>query len=99
MRLRNAVFTLGVGVAAAVLAVTPVQAVPSRSADPAASAGQQDLARLATTLEGRLGDRTAGSYVDEATGKLTITVIDAADAAAVRAAGAIPRTVVRSGAA
>jgi streptogrisin D len=81
---------------AAFLAVTPVQAAPSRSAEPAASAGHQDLAKLATTLEERLGDRSAGSYLDKATGKLTVTVTDGSAAQSVRAAGAIPRTVARS---
>ncbi len=52
---------------------------------------------LAGTLTDRLGGRTAGSYRDGA-GKLVVTVTDSADAASVRAAGAVPRLVARSGA-
>jgi streptogrisin D len=75
---------------------TTVQAAASVSAGPAGPAGHQDVAKLAATLEERLGDRSAGSYVDPATGKLTVTVTDSSAAQTVRAAGATARTVVRS---
>lgn len=89
----RAACAVAVGVMSALLAVTPVQAA---SSEPAGLAGHQDLAKLAATLEERLGDRSAGSYVDTATGKLTVTVTDGSAAQSVRAAGAIPRTVARS---
>jgi streptogrisin D len=54
---------------------------------------------LAATLTQRLGGHTAGSYLDRATGRLVVAVTDAAAAQRVRAAGAIPKTVTRSGAA
>jgi streptogrisin D len=88
--------TIAVGVMGALLVVTPAQAASSGSSEPAGSAGHQDLAKLAATLEERLGDRSAGSYVDTATGKLTVTVTDGSAAQSVRAAGAIARTVARS---
>jgi streptogrisin D len=71
------------------LAAVPVQAAPAQSADPA---------KLAATMAERLGSRTAGSYVDRASGSLVVTVTNAADASAVREAGALPKTVSRSGA-
>jgi len=62
-----------------------------------ASASQPDPSRLATKLAGQLGSRSAGSYVDS-TNKLVVTVTSNSDANAVRAAGAVPKTVARSGA-
>ncbi|MEV6595732.1 S1 family peptidase [Actinoplanes sp. NPDC051346] len=53
---------------------------------------------LATSLDAQLGDKAAGSYVDSA-GKVVVNVTDAATAQSVTAAGAIPRYVIRSGAA
>ena len=41
---------------------------------------------------------TAGAYVDQSTGKLIVTITNHADAAAVRAGGAIPKLVARSAA-
>jgi streptogrisin D len=70
------------------LAAVPVQAAPAQS----------DPARLAATMAERLGSRTAGSYVDRASGSLVVTVTNAADASEVREAGAVPKTVSRSGA-
>src|SRR4051794_6611721 len=49
-------------------------------------------------LQAALGDRTAGSYLDDS-GALVVTVTDEAAAATVRAAGAQPHFVARSGAA
>jgi streptogrisin D len=69
----------------------------------AAAVSAQDAATLAvstlsTTLADTLGTRTAGSFVDAGTGKLTVNVTDAATAKAVTASGAVPRYVARSGA-
>nr|WP_123678880.1 S1 family peptidase [Couchioplanes caeruleus] len=87
-----------VGLAVALLAVSviasPASAVP---AGPAADPSFAPSA-LAASLETRLGDRAAGSYVDSA-GKVVVNVTDAATAQSVSAAGAIPRYVTRSGAA
>jgi streptogrisin D len=63
--------------------------VPPKTANPSA---------VATTLTQRLGARSAGSYLDPATRKLVVTITSAADAATVRAAGAVPRRVARSAA-
>ena len=49
------------------------------------------------SLQAALGDRSAGSYLDSS-GALVVTVTDEAGAAAVRAAGAQPQFVARSGA-
>ena len=45
------------------------------------------------------GARSAGAYLDKATGKLTVTVTDISAAQSVRAANAIPRMVARGRAA
>jgi streptogrisin D len=63
---------------------------------PAAQASV-DTAQLATTLSDRLGTASAGSYQDAA-GRLVVTVTDEATARSVRASGAVPRFVARSGA-
>ncbi|MFI5838639.1 S1 family peptidase [Catenuloplanes sp. NPDC051500] len=53
----------------------------------------------ATTLAADLGaDRTAGTYLDAATGRMVITVTDATAARAVRAEGAVAKTVTYSNA-
>ncbi|MFD9888016.1 S1 family peptidase [Amycolatopsis sp. NPDC059027] len=61
-----------------------------------AAAGPLD-ARGATTLSAKvtsgLGDRTVGSYYDQASSRLIVTVTDAAGADQVRAAGAVPKLV------
>ncbi len=94
MKLRTASCAVALGVTAALTAIAPSAqaAAPER---PAASTGHQDLAKLATTLEQRLGAHSAGSYLDKATGKLTVTVTDGSSAQSVRAAGAVPRMVPR----
>ncbi|MFJ7203948.1 putative Ig domain-containing protein [Streptomyces sp. NPDC098789] len=61
--------------------------VRARVADEAAAA------RAATLVRGRVGDRVAGLWFDPATGLLNAAVTDAADAATVRAAGAVAREV------
>ncbi|HEX2315778.1 MAG TPA: S1 family peptidase [Thermomonospora sp.] len=80
--------------AAGVVAATTLLAVPTANAAPA----RPDPGRLATTLAERLGSRTAGSYLDAATGRLVVTVADDIAAGTVRRAGAVPRKVARSGA-
>src|SRR5262245_6648409 len=52
---------------------------------------------IASSLAGSLGGRTAGSYLD-GNGQLVVTVVDAAAAEQVRAAGAVAQLVSRSGA-
>jgi streptogrisin D len=63
-----------------------------------ASASQPDPSQLATKLAGQLGSRSAGAYMDHSTNKLVVTVTSKSDANAVRAAGAVPKTVAFSGA-
>ncbi|KIR61187.1 MULTISPECIES: S1 family peptidase [Micromonospora] len=63
----------------------PAQAAPAASPDAAA------------TLAERLGDRSAGTYAD-ASGRMVVTVTDAAAARQVRASGAIAKLVKRGAA-
>jgi streptogrisin D len=63
-----------------------------------AAAPAPNPSTLATTLTQQLGTQTAGTYLDQTTGKLVVTVTDAAAAQKVRTAGATPRIVARSGA-
>jgi streptogrisin D len=93
MKVRNAACAVALAVTAALSVVPSAQAAPVK---PAASAGHQDLAKLASTLDQRLGARSAGSYLDRATGRLVVTVTDGSAAQSVRAAGATPRMVTRS---
>ena len=80
---------------AAVVAATLATA-PAAFASPAAPAAPADPGAVATSLAQRLGSQTAGSYLKG--GKLVVTVTDAGAAQTVRAAGAVPETVARSGA-
>jgi streptogrisin D len=89
---------VAVGVTVALSVAAPSAQAASPPAKPSGPVGQQDLAKLAATLEGQLGTRSAGSYLDKATGRLTVTVTDSSAAQDVRATGAIPRMVTRSGA-
>lgn len=82
---RRPLVALAVGLLVSGTLVTPAAAAPA------------DVSASAATLAATLGDRTAGSYLDAA-GKLVVTVTDAEAAGAVRAAGATPRHVARSGA-
>ncbi len=50
------------------------------------------------TLTAQLGARTAGSYLDQASGKMVVDITDASAAAQVRAAGAVPKLVSHSAA-
>lgn len=83
------------GLVASALATAPAAgASPGAAAAPAAAA---DQGAVAAKLADRLGSRTAGAYVDRTTRELVVTVTDAEAAQAVRAAGAVPRTVARGG--
>ena len=69
---------------------------PRRSGSVRFDVGRRDpaaLSKLATTL----GARSAGTYLD-ASGRMTVTVTDAAAARAVTAAGGVPKLVTRSSA-
>ena len=82
-------------VASALATAAPAAgASPGAAAAPAAAA---DQGAVAAKLADRLGSRTAGAYVDRTTRELVVTVTDAEAAQAVRAAGAVPRTVARGG--
>jgi streptogrisin D len=70
----------------ALLAPGPAQAAPTLAGADAAAA-----------LADRLGDRSAGTYLDDA-GRVVVTVTDAAAAREARAAGAVAREVGRSSA-
>jgi streptogrisin D len=65
----------------------------------AASTGTMTAANAdaAAGLSARLGDRSAGTYLDD-NGKMVVTVTDSATADAVRAAGATPKLVAHSAA-
>ncbi|KAB2345513.1 S1 family peptidase [Actinomadura rudentiformis] len=82
---------------AAATAAAMLTAVPAAQAAPPSPAPSPDASTLATSLAKKLGSRSAGSYLDG--GKLVVTVADASAAQQVRAAGAVPKTVLRSGAA
>ncbi|MFE9102017.1 S1 family peptidase [Actinomadura geliboluensis] len=86
-----AVTTAAAGLVAATLA-----AAPAASASPAAPAAPAAPGTLATSLAHQLGSQSAGSYLKG--GQLVVTVTGAQAAQAVRAAGAVPQTVSRSGA-
>ncbi|MBO2446310.1 alpha-lytic protease prodomain-containing protein [Actinomadura barringtoniae] len=83
--------------ATAATAAAALSAAPAAQAQAAAPAIQSDNGQVATALATKLGTRSAGSYLSG--GKLVVTVSDTGAAATVRAAGATPRTVARSGAA
>lgn len=59
------------------------------------AANRESAGALAARLTDRLGRRTAGAYLDSA-GRPVVTVTNPADAAMVRAAGAVPKTLQRS---
>jgi streptogrisin D len=86
----------GLIVTVAGLAVGSLYAAPTAQAAPTVSPAAAAVA--ATTLADQLGSRTAGSYLDQATGKTVVTVTDRAAADQVRASGLTPRLVARSGA-
>jgi streptogrisin D len=83
------------------LTAPAAQAVPPAASSPSTTAASAPAARshaAAATVEARLGARAAGSYLDRASGRMIVNVTDARAAAEVRAAGAVPRTVVRGSA-
>jgi streptogrisin D len=84
--------------AAAVVAAAGLVTGTLVAASAAQAAPAPNPSLLATTLTQQLGTQTAGSYLDQTTGKLVVTVTDAAAAQSVREAGATPRIVARSGA-
>src|SRR5918992_1476041 len=89
---RAAAVGMAVGLTASTLFAAP-------KAEAVAAPATPDPAALATTLTQRLGPaHTAGAYLDRSTGKLVVTVTDSAAAQSVSAAGAVPKTVARSGA-
>jgi streptogrisin D len=79
-------------VAGALFAASPAQATPTPGATLAPDA------TAITTLASQLGARTAGSYLDSATGQTVVTVTDAAAAQTVRSVGAVARVVTHSAA-
>ncbi len=74
--------------AAVAAALTAAAVLPPAAAAAPAPAGPD----AAAALTARLGDRAAGAYYDTA-GRLVVDITDTETAAAVRAAGALPRTV------
>lgn len=92
---RSALLPYAITAAAAAAFAATAASAPAGAAAPAKPAVQQAQARLATTLSKRLGGRSAGSYLDRATGRLMVDVTSGADARRVRAAGATPRLVPR----
>jgi streptogrisin D len=74
-------------------------AAPTAQAAPTVTPALSDraVADAATTVTAELGARTAGSYLDRATGKMVVTITDSSAADAVRSAGLTPRLVARSG--
>lgn len=74
-------------VASALLAPPHAQAAPSLAPQGIAAAEQ------AATLADNLGDSAAGTYLDQATGQMVVTVTDAAAAESVEAAGLTARMV------
>ncbi len=94
MRARSVRRAAAIGMAVGLAASTLFAASRAEAAAPA-----PDPATLATTLTQQLGTaHTAGAYLDRSTGKLVVTVTDSSAARSVSAAGAVPKTVARSGA-
>jgi Alpha-lytic protease prodomain len=58
-----------------------------------ATQAQAATAESASTLSAQLAGNSAGSYLDRATGRMVVTITDAAYSTQVRAAGAVPRVV------
>ncbi len=77
------------------LALIAVLTAPSAGAAAPGDA-QERLAGLADRLTNELGDRTAGTWIDPATGTLRVNVLDDSAAARVRASGAEPQRVTHS---
>ncbi len=95
---RAATIVMATGLVVGTLFAMPAaQAAPTAGASPGTVTAARADAASATTLEARLGpSRTAGTYLDRSSGKMVVTVTDAAAARAVRAAGAVPKLVTHS---
>ena len=68
-------------------------AASAQTAQPSGPISARQAAKLDSTAKSLLGDRTVGSYYDNATTRLVVTVMDDAAAAQVRALGAVPAKV------
>jgi streptogrisin D len=84
---------MAAGLLASMLLAPPAQA--SAPAGPGIAHGLAG-AEAAATLAGSLGDRAAGTYLDQATGELVVAVTDAAAAGTVTAAGGTAELVAHS---
>jgi streptogrisin D len=102
VRLTRSTFpTVAIIVATTGLLISGLLATPAlaTTVSPLAAGGDTVAAATAVTaLADRLGSRTAGTYLDRATGKMVVTVTDASAAQTVRSAGAVPKMVTRSSA-
>jgi streptogrisin D len=74
------------------LVASPASAAPVPGVDPSFAPSA-----LASKIDAQLGASAAGSFIDDS-GKVVVNVTDAATAASVKAAGATPRFVARTGA-
>jgi streptogrisin D len=79
------------------VAAAGVLAIAVAPAAHAATPNARAQSKAASGLAKQLGSRSAGSYID-ASHKLIVNVTNAADAKTVKAAGATPKTVARTGA-
>lgn len=84
-------------VAGALFAAPAAQAVRPSSASTDVSVTRAEV-KAATAAEKALGSDAAGVHLDRSSGEMVVNITDAADASAVRAAGAVPRIVEHSGA-
>ncbi|MEO3745900.1 S1 family peptidase [Plantactinospora sp. B5E13] len=91
---RSPIRRAAVVLSAGALVAGMMSGAPAYAAAPVAPASPD----AATALSDRLGARSAGTYLDEATGKMIVTVTDEAAAREVRASGATPRIVARGAA-
>ena len=78
--------------ASTILAPQLAQAIPTSAPDATPASAPDPNPDAAAALVAQLGARSAGSYAD-ATGRMVITVTDAAAATQVRSAGATPKLV------
>ncbi|ROO61121.1 streptogrisin D [Micromonospora sp. Llam0] len=79
--------------ALATAATVGLASVATTSAPAAAAPMRADRTGEAVALVERLGDRSAGAYLDPASGRVVVAVTDEASAARVRAVGALPKLV------
>jgi hypothetical protein len=102
MRILGSNTRKGLVASAAGLAVAAFLVAPSAQATTTVAAKPSPHAKAAVAADAvakKLGDKaTAGSYLDQSTGKMVVTITHESDAQAVRAAGATPKLVARSGA-